>query len=29
VSDFQSTLWTVIRGADRGEEAALREFTLK
>src|SRR5262245_29424830 len=29
VSDFQSTLWTVIRGADRGEEAALREFALK
>jgi RNA polymerase sigma factor (sigma-70 family) len=29
VSQFQSTLWTVIRGADRGEEAALREFTLK
>jgi len=29
VNDFQSTLWTVIRGADRGEEAALREFALK
>jgi RNA polymerase sigma-70 factor (ECF subfamily) len=29
VSDFQSTLWTVIRGADRGEEAALRQFALK
>jgi RNA polymerase sigma-70 factor (ECF subfamily) len=29
VSSFQSTLWTVIRGADRGEETALREFTLK
>lgn len=29
MSDFQSTLWTVIRGADRGEEAALREFALK
>ena len=29
MSDFQSTLWTVIRGADRGEETALREFTLK
>jgi RNA polymerase sigma-70 factor (ECF subfamily) len=29
VSEFQSTLWSIIRGADRGEEAALREFTLK
>jgi len=29
VSDFQSTLWTLIRGADRGDEAALREFALK
>jgi RNA polymerase sigma-70 factor (ECF subfamily) len=29
MSDFQSTLWTVIRGADRGEETALREFALK
>ena len=29
MSEFQSTLWTVIRGADRGEEAALREFALK
>jgi RNA polymerase sigma-70 factor (ECF subfamily) len=29
VSEFQSTLWTVIRGADRGDEAALREFALK
>jgi len=29
VNDFQSTLWTVIRGADRGEEAALRQFALK
>ena len=29
MTDFQSTLWTVIRGADRGEETALREFALK
>ena len=29
MSDFQSTLWTVIRGADRGEESALRQFALK
>lgn len=29
MNPFQSTLWTVIRGADRGEESALREFTLK
>jgi RNA polymerase sigma-70 factor (ECF subfamily) len=29
MSEFQSTLWTVIRGADRGEEASLREFTMK
>lgn len=29
MSDFQSTLWTLIRGADRGDEAALREFALK
>ena len=27
--NFQSTLWTVIRMADRGDEAALREFALK
>lgn len=29
MSDFQSTLWTVIRGAGRGDEAALRDFVLK
>jgi RNA polymerase sigma-70 factor (ECF subfamily) len=29
VSGFQSTLWTLIRGADRGDEAALRDFALK
>lgn len=29
MSEFQSTLWTVIRGAGRGEERALREFVLK
>jgi hypothetical protein len=29
VSDFQSTLWTVIRGAGQGDEAALRDFVLK
>lgn len=29
MSGFQSTLWTVIRGAGRGDEAALREFVLK
>ena len=29
MSEFQSTLWTVIRGADRSEETALREFALK
>jgi RNA polymerase sigma-70 factor (ECF subfamily) len=29
VTEFQSTLWTLIRGADRGDEAALREFALK
>lgn len=29
MTEFQSTLWTLIRGADRGDEAALREFALK
>ncbi len=29
MTDFQSTLWTVIRGAGRGDEASLREFVLK
>lgn len=29
MSEFQSTLWTVIRSADQGDETALREFTLK
>lgn len=29
MSEFQSTLWTVIRDAGRGEERALREFVLK
>ncbi len=29
MSGFQSTLWTLIRGADRGDESALREFALK
>ncbi|HEX7896336.1 MAG TPA: sigma-70 family RNA polymerase sigma factor [Planctomycetota bacterium] len=29
MSEFQSTLWTVIRGAGKGEEAALRDFVLK
>jgi hypothetical protein len=29
VSEFQSTLWTVIRGAGKGDEAALRDFVLK
>jgi RNA polymerase sigma-70 factor (ECF subfamily) len=29
VTEFQSTLWTVIRGAKRGDEAALREFVLR
>ena len=29
MSEFQSTLWTVIRGAGKGDEAALRDFVLK
>ena len=29
MSDFQSTLWTVIRGAGQGDQAALRDFVLK
>jgi RNA polymerase sigma-70 factor (ECF subfamily) len=29
MSEFQSTLWTLIRGADRGDEAALRDFAHK
>lgn len=29
MDEFQSTLWTVIRGARSGDEAALREFALK
>lgn len=29
MSEFQSTLWTVIRGAGQGDESALRDFVLK
>lgn len=29
MTEFQSTLWTVIRGVERGDESALREFVLR